>query len=399
MKNSIIISGVLILLIGCGVMAQPKKEEPEKLNIPQKISIEIPNTLNPDLNSSQPYQKIKIDKAEGYAQGYDNITGYIRMLEYVISKIKSSLLFADESMLEIQTKCQNTPLNQVCTIPSEEINTTITAKMIEQLNVLLQIDTELDSNFTVGEKVSFGAIEFAKYTNNPTYDYSLSLDITKLHEKIYANQETPATKVMQVIQWSDDNNTIFSSIYQYYNDEEQMAWTINYQNETEQERMYLYNTEYDAFPLPQTSNNFTLVKLHDLNNTYRAKYNSVYEDYSYGLGIRVPSKFGSYTEITNNNGYQRYNYTEVYDGNEYLYKEDSIFNNLGELLALTYCHQSDEQCSLSDESSWYSDAEDEHIFDPIASMPIDFIQLKVTEGNLENGAYFLLPSDVNLSSA
>jgi len=67
MKNSLIISGVLILLIGCGVMAQPKKEEPEKLNIPQKISIEIPNTLKPDLNSSQTYQikKLKLIKKRG----------------------------------------------------------------------------------------------------------------------------------------------------------------------------------------------------------------------------------------------------------------------------------------------------------------------------------------------
>jgi hypothetical protein len=386
---------ILFFTFGCAVMSQPEQEEPKKINLPPKVSVDIPKELNPDIDSTL-LQKIKIDKQRGYARGYINIVEYIDLVEYVIFQIKLLIPLVDHSMLDIQKECQGTQINQVCTIESGKVSLVLNAELLNRLRALFQVDLQVRNSVAIGQEINYGDIEFAQYDNNHTYNYKLSIDITELHSIVY-DHNISSYKAMQVIEWSDDNNTVLSSLYNGNGDSFDKAWTISYENEGFRERMHLYDTELDVEPFPQFSNTFTLTKLYDINNTYYAKYNSVTNPYSYGDDTRTPEKFSSYTQLTNGNGYQRFVTSNPFMSGEPLYREDSVFDNFGKLLALTYCDEADEKCSIENPDSWYSDAKDEAIFDPIAKMPVDFTPLKITGGNLKRGSYFLLPQDLNLS--
>jgi hypothetical protein len=388
---------VLLFLFGCAVMSNPKEEEIEKISLPPKVSVDIPDALNPDTDLTKSLQKIKIDKQSGYAQGYINIVEYIDLVEYVITQIKLLIPLVDHSMLDIQKECQGTSINEVCKIEAGRVSIVLNEELLLRLRSLFQVDLQVSNRVAIGEEITYGDIEFAQYDNNHTYNYKLSIDITELHSIIYEHNIS-SYKAMQVIEWSDDNNTVLSSLYNGDGETFDKAWTISYENEGFKERMHLYDTEFDVDPLPQFSNTFTLTKLYDANNTYYAKYNSITNPYSYGTDSRTSEKFTSYTQLTNGNGYQRFVTSNPYLSGDPLYREDSVFDNFGKLLALTYCDEIDEQCSIENPDSWYSDAEDETIFEPIAKMPVDFMPLKISGGNLEkDGSYFLLPKELNLS--
>lgn len=385
---------VLFFTLGCAVMSQPENEEIKKIDLPPKVSVDIPKALNPDIDSTL-LQKIKIDKQRGYAKGYLNIVEYIDLVEYVIFQIKLLIPLVDHSMLDIQKACQGTKINEICTIESGNVSIVLNEELLNRLRALFQVDLQVSNSVAIGEEIKYGDIEFAQYDNNHTYNYKLSIDITELHSIIYEHNIS-SYKAIQVIEWSDDNNTVLSSLYNGNGKSFDKAWTISYENEGFQERMHLYDTELDVEPLPQFSNTFTLTKLYDVNNTYYAKYNSITNSYSYGDDTRTPEKFSSYTQLTNGNGYQRFVTSNPFVSGEPLYREDAVFDNFGKLLALTYCDEADEKCSIENPDSWYSDAEDEAVFDPITKMPVDFTPLKITGGNLKRGSYFLLPKKLNL---
>lgn len=388
---------LLFFIVGCAVMSQSKDEELKKINLPPKASVDIPEALNPNIQTALVSQKIQIDKEEGYAQGYLNIVRYIDFVEEITKEIKLLIPVIDKSMLEIQQECQGTQVNQVCRIESGKVSTVFDDDLLQRFRTLFQVDLQMNENITLGDQIKYGDIEFAQYDNNETYNYKLSIDFTELYALLYDINFT-AAKVLQVIEWSEDNATVLSSRYSGDGTSWENSWTLSYEEEELKERMHLYDVTSDVEPFPQFTSTFTLTKLYDLNNTYYAKYNSIDNPYFYGSESRILSKFSSYTQLTNTTGYQRYVTSDVFDNEESLYREDSVFDNFGKLLALTYCSEDDEECSIENPDSWYSDAEDEAIFNPIGKLAVDFIPLTITGGNLKNeGSYFLLPADLNLS--
>lgn len=391
---------LLFFVLGCAVMSQPENEEIKKIDLPPKANVDIPNALNLDSDSGV-LQKIKIEKEEGFARGYENLVEYISFVEYIIDQIKLIIPLFDHSMLDIQKECQEVKINEICSIESGKVSVVFNDELLNTLRSLLQADPQMSNRLVLGEEIKYGDIEFAQYDNNHTYNYKLSINITAFEALVY-DFNTSDSKSLQVIEWSDDNNTVLSSRYSGEGDSFEKVWTISYQNEEVRERMHLYDMEFDDDPNPhytnQYTNTFTLTKLFDVNDTYYAKYNSIINPFSFFVEGRTPEKFSSYTKLTNGNGYQRYVTSSLFESEEPLYREDSVFNSFGSLLALTYCHEGDEQCSIENPDSWYSDAEDETIFDPIAKLPVDFTPLKIRGGNLKkDGSYFLLPNELNLS--
>lgn len=394
-------SWVVIMLffgLGCAVMSQPDTEEPQKIDLPPKANVDIPQALNPESNLGL-LEKIKVEKQTGYARGYENLVNYIDFVEYIIEQVKLMIPLFDASMLEIQKACQGTKINEVCRIDSGKVSVVFDDALLSTLRSLLQVDPQMSNRLVLGEAIEYGDIEFAQYDNTHTYNYKLSIDITAFEALVY-DLNLSNSKSLHVIEWSDDNNTVLSSRYSGEGDNFKKVWTISYQNKSTKERMHLYDMEFDDEPNPhyvnQYTNTFTLTKLFDLNKTYYAKYNSITNPFSFFEG-RTAYKFSSYTKLTNTIGYQRYVTSEPFLSGDPLYREDSVFDNFGRLLAVTYCDEADESCRIEDKESWYSDAEDERVFDPIDKLPVAFIPLKIRGGNLrKEGSYFLLPKGVNI---
>jgi hypothetical protein len=381
-------------VFGCGVHQNPDKEE--QVLIPEKISVDIPKLLSLEEgngSSSSKQQKIQEEFFGGEATGYQDVQGYIGFLESVIKEIKFNNVIGNTIVLDVQEHCAKVVLDEVCSVPSNTFFLKVDEALIAQYEVFFPKAFRINEE-SVGKSIAFDEIEFIKHDENHTYQYDIQLDLTQISNALYKKDfifDANLSKVVQNVKWSEDNNTIFTSISPSYEDNVTYPWTISYQNRpTVEERMYLWSNNVDLLPKPSDMVTFDLRKKEDENETSIYKFNEIKEKNSFGE-VSL-STYVAYGELSKTNGFQTFSQTESSESDgESKTKKQEIFTNEGALIASTYCDSYSAECSLYDSSTWYIDNADETLFDFVDAVAFD--ELNITATNLREGEYFLLPAN------
>ncbi|NEW61706.1 hypothetical protein GSY74_10450 [Sulfurovum sp. bin170] len=141
-KNLTLLS--ILILIGCGIQ------------IPDKISIEIPEVLNPTKDESNSTKQEK-DRVEGQASGYRSVKQYISKLLEIVDEMKSNLFLGNKIIADVEKRCQKIPTDEVCTIPAGTLSFTLDEQVIKQLELLGDSYLwERDIHSLIGKRVFFG---------------------------------------------------------------------------------------------------------------------------------------------------------------------------------------------------------------------------------------------------
>ncbi|NEW61538.1 hypothetical protein GSY74_09610 [Sulfurovum sp. bin170] len=387
MIHKLVLIFILFIYVGCGLMSQPKKDE-KGLQIPEKISVDMPEALS-EVSNSKKIEKIKVPRIEGDATRYEKVKEYISEVEAVVNEIKSNLFLGNHIIADIEKQCKDVTFEKICTIPKGTLSLIVTQEVLDKLKLLVPNVFEYgDTKSLKGEELFFGIVEFMRHDENSTYQYSLQMDMSSLNGRIAFYDTKKAPKIIQVIKWSEDTNTIFSSITTKYESGLDFPWTLQYYNKPElEESMHLNDRTIGNADYPSTNRLFSLTNQYDENDTAIVKLNSIEsQETNFGDAIEQVSSF---IKLTKEMGVQKFTQTNTLLNSYKKLNREEVFDGDGLLLATTYCDTESSECQLYDSSTWYSDAEDESIFDALAE--VNFEELKIVDGNLKEGEYFLLP--------
>ena len=149
--------------------------------------------------------------------------------------------------------------------------------------------------------------------------------------------------MIQNVQWSEDNNTVLSTLDTGYEEEvSEYPWTLHYKKQPNiEETMHLFHKELVSLQ-PSMMFNFDLTTKDDQNRTTIFKMNEIQEGFSFDS---TPySSLSSYGEVHGDKGVERYSlnqYDNIYGNSKYL--QDEIFDANGTNVASTYCFESEHQ--------------------------------------------------------
>ncbi|CAA6802325.1 MAG: Unknown protein [uncultured Sulfurovum sp.] len=396
----IVLTLIVIVLLGCGVQMKT-----ETIEIPIKISVDIPNSLTTNTETTQKISKqektsskiLDLNDYNNESVGHRVLTEKTYLIESIIKDIKFNIVLENSVINEVNTLCKDVLLNKVCTLTENSVQLKVTEALVTEYEKYYPKGFRINEK-SIGREIPFGVIEFVKYDNNHSYHYSLNTDLTEISNQLYTKEyvlDPDYSSVIQNVQWSEDNNTILSTLdTKYVGEQTNLPWTLYYKNKpTLDEKMHLFNT---SAPLPPERGdifNFDLIKKYDVNNTNIFKLNDI--QITYEFGERYIEQLSSYGRVNDNIGINRYSHNGILeDYGSTKSRADEIFDENGTTTASTYCSDSEyDECSLYDPSSWYIDTNDTAQFEAFDGL--DFYELKITEGNLKDGEYFLLPANFN----
>ena len=385
--DKLILLFVFFVYIGCGLMGQPEKDE-KGLQIPEKISVDVPKMLS-DGTVTQKIEKIKVPRIEGDATRYEKVQGYITEVESVVNEIKSNLFLGNHIIADIEKQCEEVALDNICTIPKETLSLIVTQEILDRLKLLVPNVFEYgDTKSLKGERLFFGIVEFVKHDENSTYQYSLQMDMSNINGRLAFYDTQKAPKIIQLIKWSDDENRIFSSITTKYESGLDFPWTLQYYNSPKlEESMHLNDRTIGNADYSSTNRLFSLTNKYDKNKTSIVKLNSI-ESQETNSKVAI-EQVSSFIKLTKDMGVQKFTQTNTLFHSYIKLNREEVFDGDGLLLATTYCDTESSECDLYDSATWYSDAEDESIFNSLSE--VNFEELKIDGGSLKDGEYFLLP--------
>ena len=386
---------VLLFLASCGLHNNPNKDS---VQIPEKISADVPVILHTDTNANL-QSKIKVDPIKGEASGYQTTQQYIVELEAIVNEIKANIFLGNKVVSSVIKQCEGTTLGVICTIPEKTLSLTIDQEAINRFRILIPHIFEFPQIKELeGKELFFGEIELIRYDENATYQYAINMDMSEMNGEIGSYSRRNAPKIIQVIKWSEDQNTVFSSITTKYKDGTDYPWTIHYKKIPNVEEISRLNDkaieDNTNSNLPSTSRLFTLKNKFDKNQTTIVKLNSIK---STPLALsKLIEQTSSLVYLDKYSGFQKIVETEIVKDKSFKSNREEVFSSTGELLASTYCTSNTIECNLYDNNTWFIDVDDESIFEPLKAF--DFSELKVESENLKEGEYLLLPNQINIST-
>jgi len=311
----LIIFILLFLIWSCGTMA---KEE-ESISVPQKVSIEMPKVL-------------KIEKNREKSLAYKELKEDVAYVEELSLDIEINLLFINEVISQIDNRCKEIAINDICTIPED----TLFFMFDENLSQRYRDLTGEKAIYTVGDELMYGEIEFVRYSKSNNYQYRLKMDTS-----FYSEDELSS----ETITWSEDKRKIIASFKQESSTLETEI-VIDYLEKENGEKSILVDDLY-LDKRNNSSDDFylDLVKLTDITETYFVNSSS----------ITINELSEEYTvnaegELSNSGGYLDFNGT--YYGEAF--KEYESFDNEGNQIESLYCYENLE-CDMEDEESWFED--------------------------------------------
>ena len=394
----VVFSFFLIVLIGCGVQVD---SEEEVIQIPTKVSVDIPNSLKGANTSTQKVKRNrKILELNDYLEesvGSRILTDNIYVIENIIKEIEFNIFLENSVINEVNSLCKDVLINQICTLAPNSVQLKVTEALVTEYEKFYPKGFRINEQ-SIGTKIPFGIIEFVEYDNNHTYQYSLNTNLTEISNKLYSKDyifDANFSNVMQNVQWSEDNNTLLSTLTsKYVGEPTNSPWTLYYKNKPSiDEKMHLFHTSLPLQPNRADTFNFDLIKKYDLNNTNIFKLNDITITYSFEESYT--EQLSSYGRVANDIGINRYSHNDIPENYEASKdRKDEIFDANGTTIASTYCSDSEyDECSLYDPSSWYIDSNNTAQFELFKRL--DFNEIKITGGNLQDGEYYLLPSEFN----
>lgn len=388
-KISFIIT--VLLFIGCGVMGQPDPQPKEKMSVPKKFTVEIPEVLRSIKDDQAVEQKILVEPKEENATSYKYVKDYVAKIEYVLMGMENNPIITSEILLKVYERCISTPKDEICTVPGGSFSFVLNQETVDLIKAVtpIQFSGMYLLNYAVGHHFQVGDVEFIHYSQNPNYAYGFNIEIFNL--EIYSG----LPKVFLQIKWSQDENRCFTGLSFDYGNGLVSPWGVHYNNAFGiKESMRIYEA-LDSLKMGDENNPymtgkvFSLTNWYDDNETSSVKFNSI-DSTTYWK-----RQLSSNIKLTKFNGLQKLLFAEHNASGSIKSNHEEVFDGEGRLLAATYCSTLSEECTLYDNTTWYTDHDNVSIFDLLKTL--EFEDLKI-EGELKNGDYLLLPPNYTLDS-
>jgi len=359
--------------------------------LPQTISMDFPDILvdtkeennkttdtniTEDINSTEDNstdnnQSTPIINNIGYSQLKKNIS----QIKDIVTIAQVNLVLLKKVMPQVLDKCEGM---MSCVFEPKYLSIALDNETISEID-----DITKDSNFTikvddnVTNRLLLGKISFTKYYDyNRTYDYELTLDMASdniniVYEKLDNNlsdsnitdeNETDINITeYQNFKWSKDNANVITK-YFYQDSNKTVDISIFYLvDENNKETMHVVNNNKDI--KHQENMNLTLSEDEDDNNTVLLQSNSI-EQFNDGNDTNI-SSFSANGEISDNSS------------------------------TLLFAGSSSNSSSTSEISCDNNSSCDENSSIDINSH-IELHELNITDGNLTDGSYILLPPYINI---
>jgi len=304
---------LLFVIWSCGTMSKSE----DKLSVPQKVSIKMPKALK------TVKKRVKKEKSLAYTELKEDVV----YLERLRTDIEVNLLFINQVIEEIDTRCKEVSLNKACTIAEDELFFVFDKNISDRYVAL----THEKAEYSIDDELTFGEIKFIKYGNSSKYQYHMTIDTSSDDEK---SSET--------IEWSRDENNILS----FYVEESPLLKSeinIVYSNEASEKHMVVDDLYLDKKENSRDDFHFDLLKKSDLNETYNIASSSKSIN-----AQQEKSSFDSKGELSNIGGFLDFNGS--FSGEKF--KEYETFDGDGNLLTIKYCYE-DLDCDMDDRDSWF----------------------------------------------
>ncbi len=390
--------------------------EEESSILPQTISMEFPNILKPDnetnsssednqtinsnsllennqtteSNSSLENNRTKIVNEIGYEQLKKNIS----QIEDIVKIAQINLVLLEKVMPQVLDRCDGM---LSCTFEPQILSIVLDNRTISKIDAIID-----DSNITLDEynnsRVSLGELAFTKNYVDEGNDYELKLDmasndtILRSFYKETNNSDSNITiknkndinktlEEFQIFKWSDYSKDV-TTTYFYKDINRTIDISIYYlTDENGKETMHVYNRLAEEGHKENMS--LTLANKEDDNSTIQIQTNSI-EESSEGNDTNI-SSFSSTGEITDDNSLILFSGSLT---NPNL--EDNITTSTTEVICNNNnCNEnnsSEENNTTIQNVENNSSEEIDNIRDNI-----QFYQLKITDINLTDGSFLLLP--------
>jgi hypothetical protein len=317
----------LLLITACGGGGStPKKEDTttpsstKEVNVPQKISIDIPDALKLKREDTKSINKLSSIAIGDYSPaitsyGYSQLQSTINQAEESIIGVKKNLEYLNLMMPDIVNECNDTPIGETCNIESGVIKLTVE-----------------------GQNLSMGEVKYTQQADSKKYQHIVVLDLKPTLESMMDMGQTIA-KDLETVKWSVDEKHIetFSDVKI---ENESYTMQLRYDKaEDNSSKM----TITDSFSDAEMKGNFTLKldEKSDAINTVNVETTGTFQL------DETSDTFNSQGVVSDNGGYL-VSKGSFFDSN---YAEKETFDATGKLLQSTYCHNN-EGCNLADSSSW-----------------------------------------------
>lgn len=434
MGKNIILLGIIFIMSGCGMMGSSSKKDTtlattlnidnnntyddvnitNELNnstdtiaptitiaktdiLPETISMDFPEILvdtkeennqtneinstdqsiNSEANSTDKNQSAPIVNNIGYNQ----LKSSISKIKDIVTIAQVNLVLLKKVMPQVLDKCDGMIS---CVFEPKYLSIVLDNETISKID-----DITKDSNFTikvddnVTNKLLLGKVLFAKYNDyNRSYNYELTLDMVSdninivsrkvenntTDENITDNNVTDINKrdtnitEYQNFKWSDDNSNV-TTRYFYQDSNTTTDISIFYINEDGKETMHVYNSNEDE--KHKENMNLTLADKEDDNSTMVLQSNSI-EQFNDGNESNI-SSFSANAEISDKSS------TLLFAG--------SVSDNN------TTSEVNCDNNSSCDENSSRD-----------ISNHLELHELNISDGNLTDGSYILLPPYIDIKS-
>jgi hypothetical protein len=326
-KNKIYLSFTFVLLLsiwGCGTMAK----EDDSLSVPQKVSIAMPKAL--EVESSKNEKSLKLNKEDTKkSAAYLELKDDIEFLEEQRVELEVNLLFINEVISTIDNQCKGLAIEEPCIMEEESLSFLFDEELSRKLRLL----TQKESEYELGDTLSFGEVEFIEHGSSNIYRYTLNMDTT-------FDDENSTSSIG--ISWSKDEKIILAE-YEEESDEEESSLQVEFLEEDDSRRMIvedgLFSKEDDSFDIFY----FDMLAKSDVNETYELNSSSIDVD-SDGEEENVTSV----GQLSNLGGYLNF----IGELDAETFKENDTFDGDGNILTSSYCY-SGMDCDLEDEESWF----------------------------------------------
>ena len=318
------IIGWTILLVGCGMMGNPKEESSKDITLPQKSSISVPKALR-NSSKTKPTDKSK-------DLNLDWVNEYVVSIDDIVQEQKFFMILTQQIMPQINKLCSD---KEMCILASKELSLEVNSGLVDDLE---EINMEIDSRM-IGHSISFGAITFEQNRG-----YRLTADISTIYSELLGMMDVDQ---VESIAWSRDNKKVVSSYLSVESDYNSSVTLSYLEHSNGQNDMNISELFNDRTTSENYNFSFALSELNDANKTEK-----------------IYSQILSH-ELDEDSSFEDVVYTtdgEIYSGGGYLYNsielesftymEKLLFDKDGEIDSAISCF-SDEECDITDESTWY----------------------------------------------
>jgi hypothetical protein len=431
---------VILIVSGCGMMGHSSKDNSSQIAqnnpdknitdqnssdggnlqiatgediLPKNISMDFPSILK---QSNPKTEENSTESNNSVSIGYSQLKKYISQIDDVVKIAQINLVLLKKAMPQVLKKCEGM---SSCTFEPNYISIVLDNETISQIDEIVD-----DKNFTyiddnLNKKVTLGELEFKKeyiYIEDG-YKYDLKLDLTtkdKFLEQLYKDENrTEILKIednktkeeYQIFKWYDYTTDV-TTIYFYKDENKSIDVRIFYSvDEDGKESMHILNSTKSR----DTKNNMnlTLSEKDDDNETLQLTANSI-EEKVLDNNKTIINSFSSNGEISDESSLILFS-GNVIDENKT--KESPILSEV--ICNSSECIENNLTKNISDNnSSDINESDINHtensdinytyneLNESVGDLRenLKFYQIKISDTNLSDGSYIILPPYTNIDS-